>query len=335
MPTGDHSLLTYWALATWFPEFLPCLPLLAITGASSAANFLLQTLVAVCRRPILLAEINPVALRALPLGELMPTLLIRDLQISGRTAALLDASTQPGYLVASGKHLQQSYCPKCIYVGEQPKDQPGWIHSIHVHVGGSSARSLQGVPAEDVINDFHNRLLAYRFFSCDKVRASKYRVSGFRPEICAMAEALGAVIVDDTELQVGIAQLLQERDEQARVDRANGVNGVVLRAALLRCHDSTEGQVFIREIAAAANEIYVEQGESIRVSNEAVGHVLKSLGLYSRRLGNAGRGLVLDKATQSRVHRLSQAYDVLPASPACGFCQSLQRAQEEAVVLEV
>jgi len=205
MPTRDQSLLTYWAMSTWFPEFLPCLPSLVITGASSAADVLLQTLVAVCRRPILLAEANPAALRALPLGELMPTLLIRELQISGCMAALLDASTQPGYLVANGKQFQQAYCPKCIYIGEHPNDQPGWTHSIHVHVGGSSARSLHRAPTKDVISDFHNRLLAYRFLSCDKVAASKYRVSAFRPEICTMAEALGAVVVDDTELQVGIA----------------------------------------------------------------------------------------------------------------------------------
>lgn len=96
--------------------------------------------------------------------------------------------------------------------------------------------------------------------------------------------------------------MLQERDEQARVDRAHGVNGVVLRAALVCCHENTEGRVFVREIASTANEIYVEQGESVRISNETIGHVLKSLGLYTRRLGNAGRGLVLDKATQARVH---------------------------------
>jgi hypothetical protein len=335
LPTRDRSLLTYWAMATWFPEFLPFLPSLAITGTPSAADFLLQTLVAVCRRPILLAEVSPAALSALPLGDLMPTLLIRELQISKRMAALLDASTQPGYLVSSGNNFQQFYCPKCIYVGEHPKDQLRSANNIQIHVGGNSVRPLYRPPTEEVINDFQNRLITYRLLNRDKVAASKYRVSAFRPEICAIAEALGAAIADDPELQGGITKLLEERDEQARVDRANGQNGVVLRAVLIYCHEHTQEQVFVREIAATANEIYHEDGESLRISNETVGHVLKSLGLYSRRLGGAGRGLILDKATQSRVHRLGQAYEVLPAVPTCGFCQSIQIAQPQAVVMDV
>ena len=104
------------------------------------------------------------------------------------------------------------------------------------------------------------------------------------------------------------------------------------RSLLVHCHENTQEQVFIREIAATANEIYHEDGESLRISSETVGHVLKGLGLYSRRLGNAGRGLILDKATQSRVHRLSQAYEVLPTVPTCGFCQSLQVVEPQSVV---
>ncbi len=335
MPTRDHSLLSYWAMATWFPDFLPFLPSLAVTGTPSAADFLLQTLVAVCRRPILLAEVSPAALSALPIGELMPTLLIRELQISKRMAALLDASTQPGYLVSSGKDFQQFYCPKCIYLGEHAEDQLRSAHNIQIHVGGNSVRPMHRPPTEEAINDFQNRLFTYRLLSRDKVAGSKYRVSVFRPEICAIAEALGAVIVDDAELQGGITKLLEERDEQARVDRANGQNGVVLRAVLIHCHENTQEHVFVREIAATANEIYREEGESLKINNETVGHVLKSLGLYSRRLGTAGRGLILDKATQTRVHRLSQAYEVLPAVPACSFCQSLQTVRPQAVVLDV
>jgi len=334
MPTRDNSLLTYWALATWFPEFLPFLPSLAITGTPSAADFLLQTLVAVCRRPILLADVGPAALAALPLGELMPTLLIREAQISKRMAALLDASTQAGYLVSSGKDFQQFYCPKCIYIGEHAENQLRSSHTIQIHVGGNSARPLYRPPTEEVIRDFQNRLLTYRLVNRDKVAASNFHVSLFRPEVCAMAEALGAAIVDDTEIQGGIIKLLEERDEQARVDRANGQNGVVLRAALFHCHQDGP-QVFVREIAATANQIYSEEGESLKLSSETVGHVLKSLGLYSRRVGNAGRGLILDKATQTRVHRLSKAYEVLPAMPDCAFCQLAQTVQSQAVVQDV
>jgi hypothetical protein len=332
LPNEERSLVAYWSMATWFPDFLPFLPSLAISGPAPTADLLLRTLAAVCRRPLLLADVSPAILRALPLGELVPTLLIREPQLSKRMAALLDACNQPGYLVSSGKDFQQLYCPNCIYVGQRVKDELIPTNSIQIHVGGNSPRPLYPPPTEDVVRDFQNRLLTYRLWGHDKVATSKFRVSALRPEVSAIAEVLGAAIVDDPELQRGIIEFLKERDEQSRVDQAGGQNGVVLRAVLFHCHQNDQQKVFVREIAATVNQIYSEEGESLRVSSETVGHVLKNLGLYSRRLGNAGRGLMLDKSTQSRAHKLSHAYEVLPSVPACGYCQGLQPLQSEEVV---
>jgi hypothetical protein len=333
----ECSLLAYWSIATWFLDFLPSLPSLAITGPASAADLLLRTLGAVCRRPVLLADVNPAVLRALPLAELMPTLLIREPQLSKRMAALLDASNQPGYLVFSGKDFQQFYCGKCVYLGEHAENQLLTPNSIHVHVGGNSRRSFSPLPKDDVIQDFQDRLLLYRFIGHDAVADSKFRVPRFlfRPEGSAMTEVLGASIVDDIVLQHGIIELLQERDEQSRVDRASGQDGTVLKAVLWHCHQPDQQQAFVREIAATANQIYSEEGESLKISSETVGHVLKNLGLYTRRLGSAGRGLRFDKATQSRAHELGYANEVLPdraGLPACGYCHKLQLPQTQEVV---
>lgn len=335
LPNRECSILTYWSMATWFPDFLPFLPSLALTGPASAADLLLRTLVAVCRRPVLLADVSSAVLRALPLGELMPTLLMREPQLNKGTAALLDASNQPGYLVRCGKDFQQLYCAKCIYIGEQARNQLLTANSVHIHVGGNSLRSFYSLPTDNVIQDFQNRLYGYRTFNHEMVAASKFRVSGFRAEVCAMAQVLGASIVNDPELQRGIIALLKGRDEQSRVDRATGQNGIVLKAVLWHCHQSDQQQVFVREIASTANRMYGEEGESLKISNEAVGHVLKSLGLYTRRLGNAGRGLILDKDTQSRAHELSYANEVLPDSggvPVCNYCHKLQLLQTQEVV---
>jgi hypothetical protein len=331
----ECSILAYWSIATWFVDYLPFLSPLVITGTASAADLLLRTLVAVCRRPVLLADVNPAVLRALPLADLKPTLLIREPQLSKRTAALLDASNPPGYLVYGSKDFQQVYCAKCIYVGELAKDQLFTSNSIHIHVGENSLGVLYAPPTESTVEKFQNRLLYYRLLGHDRVAASNFRVAGFRPEVCAIAQVLGASIVGDPELQRGIIELLKERDEQARVDRAGGQNGVVLRAVLRHCHQPDRQQVLVREIATTANDIYEEEEETLKISNETVGHVLKSLGLYTRRLGNVGRGLMLDKATQSRVHELSRACEVLPDGsgvPACGHCYKLQLPEAQEVV---
>lgn len=331
------SLLAYWSITTWFPDFLPFIPSVVITGPAATADLLLRTLVAVCRRPMLLAELNPAVLRALLLTELVPTLLVRQPQLSKRMVALLDASNQPGYLMCNGKDFQYLYCAKCVYIGESAENQLLKTDSIHIHVGGNSRRCLLPVPKDDVIQDFQNRLFSYRMLFHDDVAQSKFRAPAFqfRAEVSAVAEVLGASIVNDPELQRGVLELLRERDEQSRADRASGLDGTVLKAVLWHCHQPDQKQVFVREIASTANRIYSEDGESLKVSNETVGHVLKSLGLYTRRLGNAGRGLVLDKVTQSHAHELGHANEVLPDSaglPTCGYCHRMQLLQTEEVV---
>jgi|SRR5579871_577440 len=331
----ERALVTYWSMATWFPDCLRLCPTLMVTGTASIADLLLRTLVAVCRRPLLLADVSPASLRALPLGELMPTLLIRSPQTSRRMTALLDSSSQPGYLISNGKDFQQFYCPKCVYLGEDINDEMTTSTSIRVHIGGKVGHSFQSPPTQDVIKDFQNRLLTYRLLNRDQVTTSRFRVSGFGPEHSAIAEILGAAIAGDPDLQAAIPSLLKGRDEQSRVDHASGLIGVVLRAVLFHCHEETDAQVFVREIAATANRMWNEQGEVVKLSNEKMGHLLKNLGLYSRRLGSHGRGLVLDKSTQIRIHRLGQAYEVLPAQPVCGFCQALQAAEKTVLVQDV
>jgi len=158
LPSKDCSLLAYWAIATWFTDYLPFLPGVIISGPASTADLLLRTLVAVCRRPVLLAELSPAILRKLPINELMPTLLIREPQLSRCMSALLNASNQPGYLFFSGKTFQQLYCPKCIYVGECFKDSPAASNSVHINLGGSALTPRHASPTKDEITSFQNRL---------------------------------------------------------------------------------------------------------------------------------------------------------------------------------
>src|ERR1700688_5147518 len=105
-------------------------------------------------------------------------------------------------------------------------------------------------------------------------------------------------------MQKGVIELLKEFDEQVRVDRSCELNAMVLKGVLSHCHQVDSQRVFVREIAATVNDFYREEGESLKISNKKVGHVLKNLGLYTRRLGNAGRGLILDRASKNRAHEL-------------------------------
>lgn len=331
LPRKDCSLLAYWSIATWFTEYLNFVPSVVISGPAPTADVLLRTLVAVCRRPLLLGELSPTILRKLPIYPVQPTLLVREPLLNRHMSALLNASNQPGYVFLSGKSFQQLYCPKCIYVGEFFKDATAATNSVHINLSGTELQPDRSLPTKAEIASFQNRLFSYRLVNHCEVGSTAYSFSEFRPEMNAVAGELGAAIVGDDELRQGIIQALRDRDEQARVDRSTGVDGLVVRAVLSHCHQRDQ-QKFVREIAAATNRLYAEDGESLKVSPETVGHVLKRLGLYSHRLGNAGRGLVFDKATQSHAHRLGQEYDVLTVEPTCTYCHELQQAQSGEVV---
>jgi hypothetical protein len=327
----QDELLAYWCIASWFPDVLDFIPRLTITGPRSASDLLFRVLRTVSRRPVLLAGINSAVLKAIPINELMPTLLIRETRLSSRKLDLLDASDQKDYFVATGAELRQFYCAKCIYLGEDRSDQAGAPGGIHVHVGDIRSFAFQVLPDYEV-ESFQNKLFRYRSLHYDRVKLSKFTAEGLLPELRAMAQQLGSAIVDDDALQRRITDVLKEQSEQARVDRSSGRQAIVLRAVLFHCHQSDQQQVFAREISATVNRIYSEEGESLKVSSETVGRVLKSMGLYSRRLGNAGRGLILDKPTQTSAHELSHAYDVLPEVPACGYCYALHVPQSKEIV---
>jgi hypothetical protein len=101
-----------------------------------------------------------------------------------------------------------------------------------------------------------------------------------------------------------------------------------VRAVLTLAHRNEE-QAYVRDMAAVAKQIFMDQGESLKISIERVGHVLKGLGLFTRRLGSGGRGLILDKLIRVLVHRLALEYDVLSSAPECGHCQSIQAPRSE------
>jgi hypothetical protein len=219
---NDSKILTYWAIATWFRDELWFLPTVVITGAVAAAEPVLRALAAICRRSILLAGLDFGALCASWLPDLNPTLFIRTSQLSQRVAALLDSASWQGYLVATKKDIQSISYAKCIYSEHYAQGQILDTSVVHVHVDGAPARSFPSAMPQDVVADFQSGLLLYRFKAREWVAKSKFRVTGLRPEFCAIAESLAASILDDSTLQDDVIQLLKQRDHQSRVDRATG-----------------------------------------------------------------------------------------------------------------
>jgi hypothetical protein len=317
------ALLTYWSLATWFPEYLNFVPRLTITGPRLAADSLLQALHSVCCKPIPLASIGPAALRTIPFSEFIPTLLIRSSRLTKAALEFLDASDGKGYFVANGNDLQKSQTVKCIYFGEEFKQPAFTLDGIHIHLASNAFLPNSCIPSMNEVQTLQNQLFFYRVYNRRLVQNSGFRVWKLIPHLCAVAQQLGAVVPDDKTLQNRVIDLLASRNEQSCTDRAFALNGLVLRAVLYHCHQPDREKVFVREIATTVNTMCKDLGEPMKFSNEAVGCALKSIGLYTRRLGSTGRGLILDNVTRREAHELSRMNEVIPDDTepsACNYC---------------
>jgi len=96
-------------------------------------------------------------------------------------------------------------------------------------------------------------------------------------------------------------------ENQRQADRATSLEAVTLEAMLNLAH-AGKTQVLVGEVADEVNRIVEAHGERLRYGAETIGHRLKKVGLVTRRLGRAGKGLVMDLATMTRAHELAATY---------------------------
>jgi hypothetical protein len=122
-----------------------------------------------------------------------------------------------------------------------------------------------------------------------------------------IANALGSCIVEAPQLQTQLVELLSPQDQQQIADRCDGDEALVVGAALALSRQDKDG-VFVKEISIEVNRMLVARGETRQLSPEKVGHKLKKMGLFTRRLSHAGNGLTLDQATRVRLHEVAAAY---------------------------
>ena len=109
------------------------------------------------------------------------------------------------------------------------------------------------------------------------------------------------------QLQTQLVALLRPQAQQQIADRSDSDEALVVRATLAFCHQD-KGEVFVKDIAVEVNRLLVARGETRQLSPEKVGHKLKKVGMFTRRLSQAGNGLTLDQPTRIRLHEVAAAY---------------------------
>ena len=281
-------------------------PCLVITGPASEGNRVLHLLKNFCRGAVLVAGFSRSHLSVI-YGRL--TLLISEPNLDKKTATLLSGLTDTNYLVLGAGRLRGLGGPIGIYAGEDPETHD-ILNSIHIHLTAAKARpsTTSCKRLEEMIRWIPVHLTQYRDKNLNHVERYTWNLTADVPsEMAAVTKELGRCIVEGVELYRKLVDLLKIQHHEHISDRSSTAEAAVLEASLNLGHQGKE-QMLVAEIAAELNRILKERGERLIYSAEKIGHQLKKLGLSTRRLGKAGKGLIMDKATIALLHELAGTY---------------------------
>ena len=297
----------YFAVATWFSDVFAEPPILIITGPRQLARAVLLVLSYFCRRSLLLQISRAADLGSVPL-DFSPTLLLDASTLPATAIRRLLVPSASKFGIPKRAGVVQFCGAKAIYTGMvAPPMRQGGVRlplSPAIRVSFASA----GTPQE-IADRFQSRLLGYRLTNYFAVQGSSFDVPAFSDEARTLARNLGACIVGDPALRDGVVPLFQAYSGAERDEQASDPLAYVIEGLLVSCHQG-KPQVYVGKLAEKVNAILQGRGEDIEMSDREVGGKLKILGLATNKLDRAGRGLVLDRATRDRVHRLAYEYGV-------------------------
>ena len=334
--TTDGVLkITYFTFAILFPECAGIWPFLSVvapdTRGSSppAAN-----LACVCLAPLHIGEVTLNAILTLPSLPHPSTLVIDQLVPNKELERVLRLMSRPdGRILRKGK-LYDVSIPTLVCTAEPLRDRRILDQAVQVELmpaRGPLPRLDPGSLNESAQN-LRGKLLRYREQNLSKVGAANFDAPDFSPPTREIACMLGKSIVDDPSLQRCLLMILGPQEEDARVRRTDSIEAVVAEAAFFLAHEGARRQARICEITTIANGILKGRGEGFELDPREVGNHLRALGLFSQRLGAAGRGIRFTKDVRRQIHRLARAYDVRTGldNATCEFCAEAKSCASDA-----
>ena len=318
------SKAAFCALATWFPENTA--PLLLVSSPdASESRLLVDLLRCACRRSIYISDITSGGLWSLPLW-LHPTVIMDQPKPTKELLRVVRAMSRPGVRVPRNGCLVDVYCPIVLCTEAPVSDS--WLlqNSIQIEIMATAARFPKITPhaPREISRELQAKLLSYRLRNFVKVQRSTFDAPQLAFPTREIARTLGDCIVDDHELQSSIISLLEEQDEDTRIRRTMTFEAIVIEAGLFFCHEQEKREsAYVGEFATVSNAILEGRGEQIELEPRAAGDILRSVGLFTRRLGPAGRGILLVSEIRRRIHELAWRFAVRSIEDGvdrCRFC---------------
>ncbi len=318
LPEDSLFLASAFVVSGWFPELLVVAPYIWVAGAfGTGKTTVLKLFHCLCRRAILVSDVTPAALYLLP-SLLKPTLLIDEGEFGNAKTSrelhrLLRAGNTAGTPAVRGGVLYDLFCPKVVASRQPPPDAALGSRAILLPMLPTQ-RDLPALDAQamqKIAESFQPRLLDLRHKYYEQLRsAAPLNLERLSPRTRDIGRALGTVLLNAADLQQRLGEILEEQDAEVRLERTLEPEWAVATALFHKVHEKPVGELFVGEIADRANRILAAQGETRKLTERAVGEVLKIMGLKTRKLAGWGRGFHVALLFRRKVHQIARIFGI-------------------------
>jgi thiol-disulfide isomerase/thioredoxin len=311
------ALMVAFALASWFGDCFAVAPLLYLLGPDNEATHLLRLLGFLCRRPILVSDIDVAALGTLP-RNLDPTLLVNQRDLGRRVMRVLLASNDRHFSIARGKGAIYAYGAKAF------ASVPEFADARGVRVSLSPTQELLPMLTDasetEIAKDFQSKLLRFRMVNRQRVYDAELDTQDFVPAMREEVRAWLAPLCDCPDLRKSVWSSLMEQSREREGARLSDERCVVAEAALLFCHKADTEHFFVGDLAEKANDLLQGRHEERVLTNKKVGLVLRDLGIKGKRVVEGYR-ILLTESMREKIHGIARAYRVVSTQDGVARCR--------------
>jgi hypothetical protein len=319
-------------IATWVFDGVGIAPRLYVVGPQNRGVEQLMKLVrCLARHTVPLAGSAPSALLRLPF-ELGLTLVFNEPWLTESLRQFLGAAANPNQYVIQGGRLVNPFCPIVLRV-ERPIGNSAPIAGVEIPIWPTHKEIpfLDSSAEVAITKEFQGKLLGFRLANLHAARESTFDPTDLTSPVRETARSIGACFTGDPDLQAEIISHLRDADAHARILSSTSQEAVIIEAMLFLCHDKN-GQngrgLHVGEIAAAVRVLNRGREETQYPSPRRLGEVLRDLGFKTTRLDKKGRGIVLCRNLDRKVHELAANFGVPSLREGVGSCDGCKSVLE-------
>ncbi len=312
----ESALLAAWAASSWFPDCLSSPPMLLISGPEMGyAITVFRLLHCVCRRPLMLGDLNRTAFLALaPLGA---TLLVNQPGLSPKIRALWSTSNFRGVHVFGSGRVNSVASSKAIFLGMTDAGDSDGVH-LALPPARHDVTPLDEQRESQIADELQPQLLDYRLRNLGRVRDFTPRKLDSIFVSSEVARNLAAGVLGEPKIVDSLVPLLQRLDHDRIAQRGCDVDLAVIEVVWSPSH--TDRELGISQLCERTNTLLRSRGEILEYSAGELGWKLRNFGFHRHR---NGRGMVLQFTTENRrlIHQWATRLRLnLPQIAKCAMC---------------